>query len=125
MLARNCHLWAQVLLLLVPEHTLHPACQFSASQLPLEPIDTTQRQLLGTQLAVTSESPLIPREERVFAQAPNYFYRTQVFMELLIHMAAEENFQMQAASNSVALHFLTLMQATKASAATQIFLPAG
>lgn len=40
-------------------------------------------------------------------------------------MAVVESFQMQAASNSMVLYFLIHMQATKASAATQFFLPAG
>lgn len=46
-------------------------------------------------------------------------------MKLLTHMAVVESFQMQAASNSMVLYFLIHMQATKASAATQFFLPAG
>lgn len=49
---------------------------------------------------------------RGFASPPQYLYRTSGFIKLPIHMAVEENFQMQATSNSVALHFLTNMQAT-------------
>lgn len=47
-LARNYHLWVQVLLLLVPGHRLHPACQSSASQWPSAPVDTTQAALRDT-----------------------------------------------------------------------------